>query len=245
VSASSLWLRQRPLFRQLKRRLDHPFYAQAWLRARAGLHYLRAGHAVRRLTLKRYLASTDAPKVQVGSGLVHLPGWLNTDIINGSYYLDISRPLPLPTDTFAHAFGEHVIEHITERQGMQFLRELHRVLRPGGVVRITTPDLRKIIALYEDRNPTITRANYARFLDNMTGKRHDRACQIFNDYMRLWGHLHVYDEEDLAAKMEEVGFVAVVRCEPGESAHPALRGLEHHGQPWQNDAEAMCLEGTK
>jgi hypothetical protein len=63
--------------------------------------------------------------------------------------------------------------------------------------------------------------------------------------MRLWGHLHVYDEEDLAAKMLEVGFVNIVRCAPGRSEHPELVGLEHHGQPWQNDAEAMCLEGTK
>jgi ubiquinone/menaquinone biosynthesis C-methylase UbiE len=57
---------------------------------------------------------------------------LNTDLLWGSFYLDVSRPLPLPSATFTHAFGEHVIEHITERQGLQFLRELYRVLRPGG-----------------------------------------------------------------------------------------------------------------
>lgn len=69
--------------------------------------------------------------------------------------------------------------------------------------------------------------------------------KIFNDFMRPWGHLHVYDEEDPAAKMRQAGFTQVIRCEPGTSEHEALRGLEHHGQPWQNDAEAMCLEGTK
>lgn len=245
MNSPGTWLRRTAFFRGLKQRLDNPVYSQVWLRARAAMHYTRSGHVPRRLQLKRYLASTDAPKLQVGSGQVRLPGWLNTDLLYGSFYLDISQPLPLPSNTFTYAFGEHVIEHITERQGLQLLREVYRVLRPGGVMRMTTPDLRKIVALYEDRNPTISRADYARFLDNMTGKRHDRACQIFNDYMRLWGHLHVYDEEDLAAKMREVGFTRVIRCETGQSANPALRGLEHHGQPWQNDAEAMCLEGTK
>jgi hypothetical protein len=37
----------------------------------------------------------------------------------------------------------------------------------------------------------------------------------------------------------------VVRLAPGQSDHAVLRGIEHHGQSWQNDAEAMCLEGTK
>jgi predicted SAM-dependent methyltransferase len=238
-------LRRSALFRALKRRLDHPVYSQVWLRARAVIHYAGHGHVSRQIRLRRYLASTVSPRLQVGSGQVRLPGWLNSDILWGNFYLDISRPLPLPDATFTHAFGEHVIEHITERAGVQLLRELYRVLRPGGVVRITTPDLRKIIAIYEDRNPAITREEYARFLDNMTGKRHERACQIFNDYMRLWGHLHVYDEEDLAAKMRQVGFERVARFEPGQSDHDALKGLEHHGLPWQNDAEAMCLEGTK
>jgi predicted SAM-dependent methyltransferase len=245
MPSPSVWFRQTLLFRSLKRRLDHPFYSQVWLRARAAVNYSRTGHVARRIRLRRYLASTTEPRLQVGSGQVRLPGWLNTDVLWGAFYLDVSRPLPLPAATFTYAFGEHVIEHITERQGVQLLRELYRVLRPGGVIRMTTPDLQKIIALYEDRNPAITRAEYARFLDTVTGKRHDRACQLFNDYMRLWGHLHVYDEEDLAAKLCEAGFGHVVRCEPGQSEHPALRGLEHHGQPWQNDAEAMCLEATK
>jgi predicted SAM-dependent methyltransferase len=245
MTSSSVWLRETALFRALKRRLDHPFYSQIWLRVRALVHYARTGHVARGVRLRRYLQSAAAPRLQVGSGQVRLPGWLNTDILWGNFYLDISRRLPLPGATFLYAFGEHVIEHITERQGVELLRELYRVLRPGGVVRMTTPDLKKIIALYEDRNPAITRAEYALFLDQMTGKLNDRACQIFNNYMRLWGHLHVYDEEDLAAKMRGVGFERVIRCNPGQSEHEVLQGVEHHGLPWQNDAEAMCLEATK
>jgi hypothetical protein len=32
---------------------------------------------------------------------------------------------------------------------------------------------------------------------------------------------------------------------PGQSTHAMLKNVEHHGLAWQNDAEAMCLEGTK
>lgn len=175
-----------------------------------------------------------------------MAGWLNSDLLAGDIYLDISRSLPLPDGVFAYAFGEHVIEHISERAGLRLFGELYRVLRPGGVVRLTTPDLRKIIALYEDRNPVISRAEYVRYLDELTGKRHERPCQLFNDFLRLWGHRHVYDEEDLTAKLLSAGFARVERFEPGESAHETLRGVERHGQAeWVNRAEAMCIEATR
>ena len=228
------------------KRTESPTLRYALLRARGAAHYAARGHAVRRATVRRYLATTDEPKLQIGTGPLSLPGWLNSDLIMADIYLDVSRPLPLPDATFAYAFGEHLIEHIPEQTGLELLRELHRVLRPGGVLRLTTPDLRKIIAIYEDRNPVVTQADYARFLDSETGKRHERGCQILNDYLRLWGHRYVYDEEDLTAKLHEAGFAEVARHETGESPHEALRGLERHGgADWVNRAEAMCLEATK
>jgi predicted SAM-dependent methyltransferase len=245
MSAVMERIRRTRAFAVLKQRIDGPLPSYLWLRARGVVHYASAGHLPRRLTLRKYLATTAEPALQVGSGVTRLPGWLNSDLLQGEIHLDLSRPLPLPDATFAYVFSEHVIEHISERQGVQLLGELYRILRPGGVVRITTPELPKIIAIYEDRNPVITREAYARFLDDMTGRRHERGCQIFNDYMHLWGHLYVYDEADLTAKMQQAGFDGVVRMAPGQSTHAMLKNVEHHGLAWQNDAEAMCLEGTK
>ncbi len=227
------------------KRTENPVLRLALLRCRGVLQYAARGHGVRRRTVGRYLASTTEPKLHVGAGPTRLDGWLNTDLISGDAYLDLARPLPFADGTFAFAFGEHVIEHLSERVGGALIRELRRVLRPGGVLRLTTPDLRKIIALYEDRNPVIDRDSYARFLAQQTGKPHARPGQLFNDYTRMWGHQWIYDEEDLAARLREAGFAEVHRLETGESAHAALRGLEHHGgSDWVNRAEAMCVEAT-
>jgi predicted SAM-dependent methyltransferase len=235
----------RKLVTRLKR-TENPAARDLLLRTRGYLHYLPRGHVARRRTVARYLASQDEPRLQIGAGPVALAGWLNSDLISGDIYLDLARRLPLPSGTFAYVFGEHVIEHIPEATGTALLGELHRVLRPGGVLRLTTPDLRKIIAIYEDRNPVVERDEYARFLDEETGKRHERACQIFNDYLRLWGHRYIYDEEDLTAKLYAAGFGLVERRESGESEHALLRGLERHGgAEWVNRAEAMSLEATR
>ena len=103
-----------------------------------------------------------------------------------------------------------------------------------------------MIAIYEDRNPVIDREAYTRWLGDLTGKRRERPCQVLNDYLRMWGHRYIYDEDDLAARLREAGFAHVRREEPGESSHEALRGLERHGgAEWVNRAEAMCLEALR
>ena len=235
----------RRLVDRLKRTED-PAARLVLLRARGAAHRALRGHAVRSRAVERYLAAHAEPKLHFGAGPIELEGWLNSDLIAGDIHLDLERPLPLPDAAFSFAFGEHVIEHLPEQSGLRLLDELRRVLRPGGVLRLTTPDLRKLIALYEDRNPVISLADYRRFFDELTAKPHERACQVLNDYLRLWGHRYVYDQEDLTAKLAAAGFVEVTRREPGESEHPPLRDLERHGgADWVNQAEAMCLEATR
>ena len=196
--------------------------------------------------MRQYLATHPEPALHIGAGPLRLSGWLNTDLISGEVHLDLARALPLASDTFAYAYGEHLIEHFAAAPGARLLAELHRVLRPGGVLRLTTPDLHKIIAIYEDRNPVVTREQYTRFLASQTGRGQQRPAQVLNDYLRLWGHRLVYDELELRAALQAAGFVEIVREEPGQSRHERLRGIERHGgEEWVNRAEAMCLEATK
>ena len=232
------------------KRVEHPVARDVLLHGRAAIEYACRGHLVRRRRLRAYLRSSSEPKLHIGSGPVSLEGWLNTDIVGGDIYLDITRPLPFPDASFQYVFGEHVIEHISEQAGSAICAELWRVTAPGGVVRLTTPDLRKVIALYDDRNETISRAEYAEFLSGVTGKTYDQPCRLLNDYLRLWGHRYIYDEPDLTAKLRRAGFRKVERVEPGHSEHAPLRGVERHGERfgalvWENQAEAMCLEATR
>lgn len=228
------------------KRTENPFLRHLLLRARGSAHYLTRGHVVRRRAVAVYLEATPEPRLHIGAGPLRIPGWLNSDLIAADIYLDVARPLPLPGASFSYVFGEHLIEHLAEPAAEGLLRELHRILRPGGILRLTTPDLQKIIAIYKDRNPVVSQADYARYLDEGTGKTHERPAQILNDFLRLWGHRYVYDEEDLSARLLAAGFVDVVRREPGESDHEALGHLEQHGAAeWVNHAEAMCLEAQR
>jgi len=227
------------------KRVEHPAFRYALLRGRGLLHYARRGHGVRRRTIQAHLAGSDEPRLHIGAGPNRLGGWLNSDLIAGDVYIDLCKPLPLPDGGLAYMFGEHVIGHLSEGHAVAVLSEAHRVLRPGGVLRLTTPDLAKLIALYADANPAVRRDAYTRHLEETTGKPARRPAQMLNDLLRLWGIRYTYDEEDLVAKLREAGFIEVQRVEPGESRHSTLRGVERHGDPWVNRAEALCIEATR
>lgn len=222
---------------------DRP--TRLWLAFRAFAHAALRGHLPRRYLSRRYLLDSRAPKLHVGAADVHLEGWLNSDIAAGTIYLDITKPLPFKDSVFSYVFGEHVIEHISEDAGVLALREFHRVMKPGGVLRLTTPDLRKLLALYEDDHPDMSLAEYITHFDGITGRIHKRGCQVLNDFMQLWGHRFIYDEEDITAKLLDAGFASVQTASPGESTHEALRGIESHEPEWLNRVEAFTVEATK
>lgn len=158
-------------------------------------------------------------RLHLGCGRNVVPGWANVDAEGGAGVIawDLRRPLPAADASFDYVFSEHFIEHVTRDEALRLLRECRRVLKPGGVLRTTTPDLRKLVAEY---------------LSGRLDEWRDVAwlpespCRLLNEGMRLWGHQFVYDEPELRALLAEAGFADVERVAWRESSHEALRGLE-------------------
>src|SRR5215471_8651649 len=115
------------------------------------------GIPLRPMLVSRYMATHPEPRLQLGAGSVRMPDWLNTDGYPLSFAIvsvDAGRPLPFPDGTFTHVFSEHHIEHMPYLKGRSMLRECHRVLRPQGRIRISTPDLDRLLGLHSDpRSP--------------------------------------------------------------------------------------------
>jgi len=212
------------------------------------------GLALRPTLVARYLAAHSQPRLQLGAGAIRMPGWLNTDGYPLSFAIvsvDAGRPLPFADRTFTHVFSEHHIEHMPYLSGRAMLRECHRVLKPGGRIRIATPDLDTLLKLHSHpRSPE--QEQYIRWITDtwmpeLGGTYSD--VLVINNAFRAWGHQCVYDEPTLRRSLEDAGFTGVSRRAPGESDDPVLRGLESHGDAVGNVAlnwfETMVLEARK
>jgi SAM-dependent methyltransferase len=171
-------------------------------------------------------------KIQLGCGFNFLEGWANFDTD-----VDLSQPLPWADGTIDFIFAEHVIEHLTTPQGVQMLAECYRVLKPGGVVRIAFPDVRRLETLSEE--------DMARYLKCLpTIKTRSQAILLA---LTGWGHQSAWTTQVAEAILRAVGFWTTYEEEYGLSSYAELTGIEAHHRAVGDAAalETSIVEGWK
>ena len=65
-----------------------------------------------------------------------------------AFDLTSGQPWPIETASLAIVYSSHTIEHLSDRYVSQMLSEARRCLRPGGTIRLTTPDMDLICDAY-------------------------------------------------------------------------------------------------
>ena len=93
------------------------------------------------LGMKRYIPDLLAPagvSIDVGaSGKYRVPG--ATMHIGSPDWLFPRDHLPVPDDSVAVIHAYHFLEHLSGADAVLFLREVERVLKPGGVLSFSVP----------------------------------------------------------------------------------------------------------
>lgn len=100
--------------------------------------------------------------LNVGCGNRYHPHWINIDISphsNDVIACDISQGIPLPGDSCDVVYHSHVLEHIRRNDSPFFMKECYRVLKPGGILRVATPDLEQICRLYLEKLDLASKGN--------------------------------------------------------------------------------------
>jgi len=205
----------------------------------------------RQYRVKRFLHRHQVVKLQLGCGPNVLPGWLNTDKRASAYragaeYLDVSRRFWLPDSSVDYVFSEHLFEHLTYPQAGNMLSECYRVLKPGGVIRIATPNLAFLFDLYLHPDSGINR-QYIEWAAN-DGGIPATPTYVVNRFHTAWGHQIVYDYDTLVGVLAQYGFRDIRRCEMSKSIHEALTDVEAHFRRIPYDfccLETMIVEATK
>jgi predicted SAM-dependent methyltransferase len=200
---------------------------------------------------REHLSAPGPKKLHLGCGNHILEGWLNSDFFpytENVMRLDVTRRFPFDDRTFDYVFSEHMIEHIPHAQGQHMIDESFRVLKPGGRIRISTPDLAFLVALYQPDKTELQR-RYIRWSAeaNKPNVAFAMDTYVINNFVRDWGHQFIYDEKALRASFERAGFQEIVRCALNESHFQELRNLENEAKIPEGfvKLESFTLEGTK
>ena len=189
-------------------------------------------------------------KLHLGCGRNILGGWINTDYntakFSGSDYLDVTKKFPYDNNSVDYIFSEHMIEHISYQDGKFMLEESFRVLKSGGKIRISTPDLKFLIKLYNE-DKTELQKRYIEYSFEEYKLDGNSDTFVINNFHRDWGHIFIYDEKTLKSLFELIGFFDLKCYGLMESDDEELRGLEHIIR--QPDGfiqlESFTVEGTK
>ena len=121
-------------------------------------------------------------------------------------YLNVARQWPYAADSFDAIYSSHVLEHLPLRGARVCVREAFRCLRPGGVLRISVPDLDAQIADYRSESAEEWAINF--FEANETSEKNM--------------HHFMYNFITLGELMRKSGFSTIARRNYKEGVCPDL-----------------------
>jgi predicted SAM-dependent methyltransferase len=184
-----------------------------------------------------------------GSGLNFHQHWLNTDrmrlvdpaghstgpsklacIDRTHYYLEHNhtKPLPLTDGVFEWAYSEHFIEHISLSEAVQWLSEIRRLLKVGGFLRLSTPDLRRYTMGYLDPSNDFFAQHRHHLLSMGIKEVPTRPAWMLNQIFQFWGHKWIYDLDEICTVAVAAGFSqdSIVKCGFRQGQVPEVFALD-------------------
>lgn len=208
--------------------------------------------------INSYLSSHSVRKFHAGCGGNYFESWLNIDLEGNNRTiatLDLSKPFPISPSTFDYVYSEHFFEHLSFEGQLNFLKESFRVLKPGGKIRMATPDFDFLARLTSEEKSDFQKEYlrwnkrvFLKYLPDELATDLDIDVYVINNYFRDWGHQLIHKKSSLREILGFCGFEVLGFQEVGESTDPMLQGLEHHGTmitDTYNKYETMVIEAVK
>lgn len=129
-------------------------------------------------------------------------------------FADATKEIPLPDNSVGVLYSSHMLEHIARSKARRFLAEAMRVLEPGGILRLSVPDLRKAIAEYNETHDA------DRFMERIlvTAPAFSTIRQKIMVFVTGYRHHQwMYDGKSLSRLLKELGFKDVTVQPAGET----------------------------
>ncbi len=152
-------------------------------------------------------------KLHLGCGKRHIPGFVHVDLCDMPHveYKHGVDTLPMfENDSAELIYASHVFEYFDREEAQSVLAEWHRVLKPGGILRLAVPDFPALVRVYQMTGS----------LDRLVGPLYGRMpVQCGENGAQVIYHRTVYDFAALKTLLEGCGFGDVRRYDWRKTIH--------------------------
>jgi predicted SAM-dependent methyltransferase len=143
-----------------------------------------------------------ARKINIGSGGFSLDGFENWDRKTGQE----AFPLGVEDGECEVIRASHILEHFPHQQVLDVLKDWHRALMPGGLLRVSVPNFDTIARAYLKNQPGVPFQSY------VMGSQADA-----DDY-----HRALFDYQHLSNLLLQAGFTNIIQMPPDANDCAAL-----------------------
>jgi len=152
------------------------------------------------------------------------------------------RDLPMKgvlDETYNGVYNEHFIEHLTKDEGINFLTEMLRVMKPGGIIRTIWPPMEFVEWLRQDDD--LDNHPWVQHYYNFYVVKHNFAPKG-TEFMRIqdqcaegimWQngeHKHIWGKQELIDTLKEIGYYNVREMKYQKSLLPDFNNIDTPGE---------------
>lgn len=146
--------------------------------------------------------------LHIGCGGINAPGFINLDARPQPHVHIVTTNLfklsMIPNDAMDFIYMSHVLEHVSHRETVVTLREMRRILRVGGVLRVSVPDFDHVLTIYQATAHDISAI--------------EQPLMGGQDYPFNY-HYTVFNEAHLRSAMLSSGFMETREWDPDNCEH--------------------------
>lgn len=173
-------------------------------------------------------------QLHLGCGKRFLPGFVHVDADDFphiDYRTQIDR-LPMFADESADLiYCCHAFEYFDRIEAPAVLREWHRVLKKGGILRLAVPDFPALVSVYEKTGN----------LDDILGPLYGRIAITTENGKSVIYHRTAYDFQSLKDVCLEAGFRSVRRYDWRDTIHANFDDYSQAYKPHMDKENGLLI----
>lgn len=175
------------------------------------------------ITQKTYNMVKIMKSLNLGCGNCYHSDWINIDLQSNDPQVishDLRKGIPFSEENFDVVYHSNIIEHFRRNDALAFMKECFRVLKPGGILRVATPDLEQICQIYLETLNSLKEGDMSRDSDYewILLEMYDQTVRE-----KSGGHMLTYLRQNPIPNEE---FVLERIGEEGRGILRSLRGLQ-------------------